>query len=146
MKFVKNSEYSKKKIVKIVFGNLTDDQFMDIMVRNYKDRADTDEIDWEDEDEEQDNDKVNISEYDDEGNRKKYDEEEDTIDFGEEEDDDDLPEEYELDDDIVWDEEFERNSAKRVRTDSCKKCGNTIKHCTCGNLDGFDDIGETILE
>ena len=73
------------------------------------------------------------------------DEEDDEIDW-EEEDDDNDEDEIELDDDIDMEEGWEENSGKHIKKGVCKICGETIEGCICGNLDGFDDIGETILE
>lgn len=142
LEFCEKTNLSKRKAIEIVFCNLTDKQIKEIMAEDVNWRIERSEIDWGNDDTEIDNDEVNISEYDDEGNRKKYDEEEDIIDFGEDDDEDEI----ELDDDIDMEEGWEENSAKRVRTDLCRKCGNTIEHCTCGNLDGFPAIPEEFYE
>ena len=197
LKFVKISEYPKTKIVKIVFKNLTNEQFRDIVLNNMKKSGNNDKFNIEN-DEEGDEKGKKYTDYElsickECGKLNKDCEcEEDEIDWEDDEEDDDDNEEEDEDD---WDEERdthseeickgcgekniacrcedieaekysnykadckkrndefknkgldnEENSGKHVKDVPCRICGETIEGCICGNLDGFDNLGETILE
>ena len=169
LRFCKIARLSKKKLIEVIITTITDEELGVILARDYEDLIRVNQIDWDNDDMDDDEDDEIDWEEDDDDN-----EEEDEDDWDEERDThseeickgcgekniacrcEDIEAEkysnYKADCKKRNDEfknkglDNEENSGKHVKDVPCRICGETINNCTCKNLDGFDDIGETILE